>query len=313
MLYSLLLSAELIEPSDWVSTPITGRGDPKDGQPGSVCSSTPTMVRPHDCDVPYSLRSTPYVVNTKYRALICIQCLHAVEPQSAVSHISKHHPQCVLLPNAIQEVRNAVSELKSSSIHPGEAIPAVYGLEIHHGYIVCACCLHGYKNERTLRSHVCVGAPNPTTLSSGSLHPSSSCLSGPPVKFFNSSVQTFFIGKYCVYFPVTIPEPGETGREPTSSHYDLWMQRNKPISDGSQQPSLTEDHRQLQMFLRKQGWLDHVHGLKAEELSALVQAPGPDDNLPHLEHLVYQLMDRLQSAIGSSGFLLQRLIGKRPS
>jgi hypothetical protein len=77
--------------------------------------------------------------------------------------------------------------------------------------------------------------------------------------------------------------------------------------------SETEDYRQLQQFLRKEGWISHIKDYTSTEVCDLVASPTADENMDSIRKHVLSLMVHLQNMIDTAGFHVRRLIGRRPS
>lgn len=238
------------------------------------------------------MRCTPFIVNTKFWVLICIECEHAVAPSSAITHLHDHHSQCKPPSTFKQQLESQYPKLKDELIHPGKDIPPVFGLRVWPNYRICTKCLHGYRSAESFRKHPCSAED-----------------------FYESHVQTFFAGLRRCYFPITVDQDKGGGGATATGHYDIFtLQQRKAKKDlATPEGSVTEDHRQLLQFLRKEGWISHVQGFSLQDLADLVQAPEVDEPFQGLGTQVYQVMDRMQSSIDSSGYLLRRLIGRRPS
>ena len=155
-----------------------------------------SLVRPDEhsiVDDPLLLR-TPYIINTKYMVLICIQCKHAVTPDRASTHAHRLHRMCKVPDSFVAELDKKFRALKSEKIHPGSMIQPIFGLAVPvQQYLVCARCLRGYSNHSSWHSHAC---EDPLVGLNGR----------PP--YFHSFVQMFFRGPRLCYFPVDTPVSG---------------------------------------------------------------------------------------------------------
>ena len=261
----------------------------------SAATNKTTLMPDHNYAMPDFLRCTPYVVNTKFLVLICLECQYAVAPQSSASHLRSHHRQCPPPSDFQNQLQQHYPRLRAEPIHPGKDVQPIFGLRILEDYLVCTGCLHGYRNKPSLQNHHC----NLTGRQDG------------PYTSFTSHVQTFFAGLHLCYFPVIASSTGVA--TDTSGDYNLYKQQCRMEPSLLPEDSLPEDHRQLLQFLRKEGWLSHVGSFPPQELAALIQDPEPDGGLKHLEHRIYEVMEKVQDSISAAGYLLQRSIGKRPS
>jgi hypothetical protein len=73
------------------------------------------------------------------------------------------------------------------------------------------------------------------------------------------------------------------------------------------------EYRELDQFLSKEGWISHVAGYSRSGLRELTCLPRQDEILVPVRHEAYLLMTKIQSVIGSAGFHVRRLLGRRPS
>jgi len=126
------------------------------------------------------LRCTPYIINTKYKVLICTDCRHCINPGRASEHLRKNHSHCKVGTKFTTEVVTKYPGLVNETIHPRDIINPVFGLAISkEEYTVCTRCRRGYVNLSTWRHHACAKAD--TDLEGVQEH-------------FPSHVQTFFLG-----------------------------------------------------------------------------------------------------------------------
>jgi hypothetical protein len=128
---------------------------------------------------------------------------------------------------------------------------------------------------------------------------------------FSSHVQTFFHGNRCCYFPITIPRKRSISLD--QSDYQVFVEQQKAQPTPEPEVHDSEDHRQLQQFLCREGWTAHLKGMSSAETSDLVAAPQADERMETIPALVLSLMTRLQSMLMAGGFQVRRLVGKRPS
>jgi hypothetical protein len=243
------------------------------------------------------LLRTPYIINTKYMAIICTQCKHAVAPDNASTHAHQFHPSCKVPGSFVVELTNKYPGLKSEKIHPGGVVQPIFGLALPMAqYLVCARCLRGYSNHASLRNHVC---DNPQK-----------DLEGRPPKF-SSLVQTFFRGPRLCYFPITTPT--SKAEEGCVDDFALFQSQYPQVDVIEDEIAGPADYRELDQFLYKEGWISHVTGYSRSELSTLTCLPQQDEALAPIKHEVFLLMSRIQLVIGSAGFHVRRLLGRRPS
>jgi hypothetical protein len=243
------------------------------------------------------LRRTPLIVNTKYQVLICTDCKHCVNPAGSSTHIRKHHPHCKIGAHFAMQVVNKFPGLVNEEIKPPEAIEAVFGLAIpEEEYTICARCLRGYRNISSWRHHDC-----------GKLDVD---LEGKP-HYFPSYVQSFFKGQKVCYFRVKLPKSGLD--EARGNDFSLFQSgfQDVPLSEDEVRES--DDYREVNQFLMKEGWIKHLSGFSSTDLSLLVALPKEAENFKPIGKEVIALLSNMQNSIGSAGYHLRRLIGRRPS
>lgn len=243
------------------------------------------------------LKRTPYIVNTQYMVLICTDCQYCITPDRAPDHLRKDHPHCKLDTNTLSaHLMEKFPGLVAEVIQPPDTIEAVFGLAIPvKKYTVCSCCRRGYANVSTWQRHDC---KNADTNKTGQQH-------------FRSHVQTFFRGPRTCYFPVNLPALVSTGTK--ADDFDLFKAgfQEHAVSDADIHESA--DFRELNQFLLKEGWIDHVSGFYPNELSLLTSSPAEDEILMSIARDVVALMSTIQAAIGAAGYHVRRLLGRRPA
>ena len=243
------------------------------------------------------LTRTPYVINTKYMALICIECKHAVAPEKASGHARKHHPCCKISESFATEVKSKYPGLTADAIHPGTVVQPIFGLAVpEKPYEICTRCLRGYLNQASLRSHACSNAVMD--------------LKGKP-KSFSSLVQTFFREPRVCYFPIEILKPGAGNND--LDDFAIFESQRPHLDSIADEVAKPEEYRELDQFLCKEGWISHVEGYSRSEMSTLTRLPERDDVLAPIGREVFALMSNIQAAIGTAGFHVRRLLGRRPS
>jgi hypothetical protein len=242
------------------------------------------------------LRCTPYIVNSLYMVLICTHCRHCINPDQASKHLRKHHPHCKVGTGFVSQLNERFPGLESEEIHPARLLQPVFGLAIPlDPYTVCARCHRGYVNLNTWRRHTCKRVD--VDLDGGREH-------------FNSHVQTFFRSPKLCYFPIEFPT--FISSEPRGDDFDLFLSsyREPAVSEDSVEGS--EDYRELNQFLLKEGWIQHLSGCSRSELSILTDLPQTGEVLKPVGREVVSLMSNIQDAIGMAGYHVRRLLGRRP-
>ena len=240
------------------------------------------------------LSGTPFIVNTRYSTLICLECKKSIDPDQARAHATKNHKECRLPADFDILLNRAHPWLVKEKIHPKCIVAPIFGLAIRlNKFHVCDRCLQGYSTVPSFDNHAC--AEDVSTKPGSTLH----------------HVQTFFLGPRCSFFPVTIPQEN---RAPLKlSHYEAFKKQQETVKLPESEMVETEDYRQLHRFLRKEGWIDHLKKLPSQEISSLVASPAEEENVGVLSGDVLSLMTRIQFMITATGFQARRLIGHRPS
>ena len=128
---------------------------------------------------------------------------------------------------------------------------------------------------------------------------------------FSSLVQTFFRGPRLCYFPIVTPV-SEKGKSEIDD-FALFQSQFPQVDATEDAIAEPADYRELDQFLCKEGWISHVAGSSSSELSKLTCLPQQDEILAPIRHETFLLMSTIQAAIGSAGFHVRRLLGRRPS
>jgi hypothetical protein len=242
------------------------------------------------------LKSTPYIVNAKYMVLICTDCRYCILPDRALEHLRKDHPHCKVSTAFSEHLKKKFPGLVAEAIHPTKTIEAVFGLAISdEKFTVCSRCRRGYVNVSTWQRHVCRNADaNPAERR----------------PHFRSHVQTFFRGPRICYFPIELPV---LVSEAKGDDFDLFKTDFQELAVSDDKVYDSEDYRELNQFLLKEGWIDHVSGFRSFELSLLTCFPTEDEVTKSIASDVVALMSNIQVAIGTAGYHVRRLLGRRPA
>jgi len=243
------------------------------------------------------LKSTPYIINTKYMVLICTDCRYCILPDRALQHLRKDHSHCKVDTAFSEQLNKRFPGLVAEAIHPSKTIEAVFGLAISdEEFTVCSRCRRGYVNVSTWEHHVCRNRDaNPAER-----HP-----------HFRSHVQTFFRGPRICYFPIEVPDL--VSDETSGDDFDLFKTDFQELAASDDEIHDSEDYRELNQFLLKEGWIDHVSGFRSSELSLLTCFPTEGEVMKSIGSDVVALMSNTQTAIGNAGYHVRRLLGRRPA
>ena len=185
---------------------------------------------------------------------------------------------------------------------PPHPIPPIYGLRKPiPSYRICNNCKRGFKGRdvdnpsapvsRAFDTHVCVpGTPNP-----------------PSRTYFESHVQAFESSSRSPFFPVLSLTPIVRTRDAWTA-YQVLMQ-SRPSTN--QTVSVPDNYRVVEQFLRKEGWIEHVHGLEPAQLKTLIHLTRDDPLLPNLVDHCEAYLHHHQTNLKS--YYARRLISTRPS
>jgi hypothetical protein len=125
-------------------------------------------------------------------------------------------------------------------------------------------------------------------------------------------VQTFFRGQKISYFPVELPV--SVPDEAASDDFGLFKLGIQDLSISEDIIDEPEDYRELNQFLAKEGWINHVSGNSRSELLLLTAPPKEEEILkPIVARDITAVMFNIQAAIGMAGYHVRRLLGKRPA
>ena len=240
------------------------------------------------------LRKTPYIINSQYNALICLQCKHAVSPDSAASHARKEHGCRTIVDGFDKALILKYPFLVSEAIQPTLICDPIFGLAISSDpYTICARCRRGYANSECLRKHHCKNAD---------FHVGTD----PP--HFSSLVQTFFQGNRLCYFPIRAP----TINSDVQNDFALFKAQSACYEDVDKICE-NANYREMQQFLCREGWIKHVASCTTSKLMGLVLLPGPTDPLSAIAPHLRILFTNIQTIISQQVFHVRRLLGRQPS
>jgi hypothetical protein len=243
------------------------------------------------------LKRTPYIVNVRYLTLICVECKRSVDPDQASSHARRLHSYCKIAAGFVTEIKRKYPGLKAEKIHPAGVVKPIFGLAVPPSqYEVCTRCLRGYSNPPSFRNHAC---ENPQMDLKGKPHS------------FRSHVQTFFHGQRICYFPIDTPT--STADETNVDDFTVFQSQYAQFDAIGDEVVKPDEYRELDQFLYKEDWISHVAGYKLSDLSTLTCLPQQDDIIAPIRSEVFVLMSKIQAVIGSAGFHVRRLLGRRPS
>jgi len=242
-------------------------------------------------------RNTFEVIAT-FRVLICIKCQYAVVPCQVEGHLRKHHRSL-----SLQQRRTIIGEVESISdiarletevIYPGteqcpvEHLPVFfdgfgclfrddrgqncpyvcrtkYGIQEHCKRV------HGWVNEQKRGGDVRAAKTGPADR---------------PWRC-NCACQRFFkVGKWQRYFEVKANDSDVRDESFVNHQYNFFrsqeddiVQAERDAAEYSNRVQGFDEHRSAVVpWLRETGIVDHLGGLKKDEIKAAIALPSPEDN-----------------------------------
>jgi hypothetical protein len=234
------------------------------------------------------LQRLHYVINSRWRVLICTSCRSCVAPSMLVHHLRKHQ-----LSESYKDLIDALCQNYQAYAHdkpprPQNIIPAIYGLTILPGYHLCSFCNQGYSKTHSLKTHQ---AKCPYR-------------GGARNKSFMSNAQTFFKGTTRSYFPVfnSIPPPSTS----ISTDFELYLGALPPEINLYEEPIVApSNYRNLSQFLAHEGWTDHVAGIPPKVIDTPLKASSDDPILSRLSPLVNDYLILIQEELGQATYAVQ--------
>ena len=243
------------------------------------------------------LRRTPYIVNRAHKVLICLDCKYAVDLRNATSHLQRQHKSHKIAHGLVKHLAETYPFLGSEPVSPDTVVDAIFGLAISpERYVVCARCLHGYMNATSWSKHRCT-------------KPSAELGDRPPS--FLSHVQTFFLGNRLRYFPIHTPAPTLAVND--TGDFTLFMSQNLQSEQVLNEVVPSTNYRELNQFLFKEGWIQHVANVPISSITAIVSLPERDHVFAPIVPNLYAVLSNVQALIASAVFQVRRLLGRRPS
>lgn len=246
-----------------------------------------------------------FIINSDHHTLICMTCRISVDhrmihPHFRVKRHNSHNPK----PDIQQQLDTEILQVYPQGLVyppavPSEPVDIIYGLAPPlHDFVRCSECTRWFKSKASssssFRLHQCTkGQPNPHHREQ----------SEP------ASVQCFShtSAPGAIKFAVRIP----TAPQPLISILAQYQQQcaNRPLPPS--RISLPENHRVLNQFLNKEGWIQCVDGLLPARIFELFQVTLKDAQFPSLSRHIERYLLDVQNSITS--YHARRLISTRPS
>jgi hypothetical protein len=247
------------------------------------------------CD--YNLASYGIVINKLLCVAVCIECKKTVILSLLVSHIQTHL-KFVDVPCGLADELGPFFKLSDTVVWPKIPINPVFPIAIQpEPFIFCNNCNKGYASVNSINSH------QRLRKCSDGIPPSKAC--------HNGYAQLIHIGKTRGYLEVIVDDLVKKTDKPID-HAALFMDNLGGIRDYANVPvRLPEDEMNLSSFYHRDGWLHHLQGYTAVDLSEAYRPSTSEDPGGHiLRHLAYRYLKESQENIKThSGFGLMRALG----
>lgn len=245
----------------------------------------------------YNLASYGIVVHKILRAAICVECQRPILPSSLVSHIQMHL-KFVDVPCGLSDELSSSFQLNETLGWPKTPIAPVFPIPIHDDPLLfCNACHKGYASLASLHAHQRTRKCSTHLSSSDTYH--------------YGYGQLIHMGKKRSYLEVIIDELLDK-TDSQIDHAALFMDNLGGIRDYANVPvRLPEDEMNLSSFYHRDGWLQHLGGYTAVDLSEAYRASTSEDpGGDILRDLAYRYLKHAQENIKvHSGFGLMRALG----
>jgi len=245
----------------------------------------------------YNLASYGIVINMLLRVAICIECEKTIALSSLVLHI-RAHLKFVDVPCGLADGLRASFALEEALVWPKTPIKPIFPIPIEPEPLVfCNNCNKGYATVNSVHSHQRARKCSDTLPPSDTYH--------------NGYGQLIHIGRARGYLEVIVNDlVKKTDKQ--IDHAALFMDNLGGIRDYANMPvRLPEDEMNLSSFYHRDGWLQHLEGYTAADLSEAYRASTSEDPGGEiLRNLAYRYLREAQENIKThSGFGLMRALG----
>ncbi|KAJ3564789.1 hypothetical protein NP233_g8061 [Leucocoprinus birnbaumii] len=230
------------------------------------------------------------------KLLICSACFVALEPSSALKHMTRQHPGTKLRLSS-DNFKKICKELDVSETLPDSdelhGRKALGGLKLYREALVCGYegCQYISCSAKHLQNHH-IKDHKPPSLKSWKIVTAQRLSSSHP------------------YFLVVVPK--ESGDNPQFDHFDIWLRDlNERIQDAVQPTSLNHpDPRNVSAWLKTTGWAKHADGHDPKFLSSLVALPDPQE-FPQLRTAITRLVNESLELIDDTPPIIRRKLNTK--
>lgn len=203
-------------------------------------------------------------INSGHNLVICTICHSAIVPEKLYSHIRipGHHEKkdfkkgqrlAFVTKEFCQQFISNHDLGDPNSKQPKSIIPAIPGLEIRTGMMICSCCGYAVQTKKALCRHQALNCPQ------------GRILKGP--------AQTFLISLHSRYFGVKLPPRSNFNpQDSTALFYKQFA--SDPYTDIPIQATIHP--REMNIFLTRENWLDEVDGMTGHQITKLARGALPN-------------------------------------
>ncbi|KAF9487665.1 hypothetical protein BDN71DRAFT_602419 [Pleurotus eryngii] len=242
------------------------------------------------------LRQTPFIVNSNYAILICLECRRVVHIDDTLKHIQGLHASCRAPPRFISKLKSKYPYLAIGPPQIRQRISPIFGLAIPlTQFYTCSRCFACFSQLPSGHGHPCID----TAINSNEQQ-----------LYFRSLGQTFSVDHHGSFFPISTPQVANTR---SIDDYTLFKaQFDSTDAPGTGRNASLASALQLDEFLAKEGWQRHVSAVAVDVISAITAPPMLSEGWDLLGNETHALMVRIQGIIQQTGPFVQKLIGRRP-
>lgn len=260
--------------------------------------------------------NTPFEVNSKHRILICMRCQYAVQPKHINRHLKDQHTSI-----SLQQRRDLVTEVatytelaqvQSDVVYPTARDPPVDALPVYFDGLRCnwmdeqdGTCGYICRTPRQIRQHCTQKHGWINQQKRGGNARLKQVHAANSIWTTNHACQQFFKeGGWQKYFEVScqIRTPSQDGQDNArqtffqSQKEDLAQAEQDAAEDANRVRGF-DDHRSTVIpWLRETGIVDHLRGLKKDEIKAATALSSPEKDISYLPRIIESAESMLREA-----------------
>lgn len=249
-----------------------------------------------------NLSSLGIVINTRYKAVVCISCAHAITTHDLHLHVNKHFPFVSVSPDFEQTLREEFGVSDGTPPLPRDCPPPVFGIAVEaEPFYFCSQCSKGYRTLAVLKSHQ---------------RSTERCPPGPnhDHTYTRGYAQTFFFGgTRHSFFQVNADLLPHRQYNDTQAYQTALIDSLPPPDDYDNLPLVApQDNLDLGNLMHRERCLDHLEGLKPLDIQDMVRLTVKEDGtLHHLGDHTREYLASITMAIEKhASFGVPRLFAK---